>query len=90
MFPGTGRIVFNSGYYPPHTILKLMNTDGSDIRAMPGGGGGLPGRLVFERRQATAFLNYAANPALISGFNPYPDLVLMDADGGGRVRLTDP
>ena len=89
VFPGAGRIVFNSGYYPPHTILKLMNTDGSDIRDMPGSVEGDYQADWFPVGDKLAFLNYAANPALISGFNPYPDLVVMNADGGGRVRLTN-
>jgi hypothetical protein len=87
---GPGVITFNSmGTNPRFNTISLIKPDGT-------GGGTIPGTIPGDvdgdwskDRTRIALANAEENPADPFGFNPWTDLVIMNADGSGRTRLTD-
>jgi hypothetical protein len=86
---GLGTITFTRGEGPPGSVLMTMKPDGTDLHTLPGS---VPGDFDADWSQdgsRLVFANFAANPTRISGFNNFADVVVMNADGTGRTRLTD-
>jgi TolB protein len=86
---GSGTIIFTRGDGPPGSLLMTMRPDGTDVQVLPGS---VPGDFDPDRSpdgSRFVFANFAANSSRISGFNSFADIVVMNADGTGRVRLTD-
>jgi Big-like domain-containing protein/WD40 repeat protein len=86
---GPGRITFTRGEGSPGPVLMRMEPDGTQVDTLPGS---VPGDFDADWSRDDArlvFANFAANPSRLSGFNSFADIVVMNADGSGRTRLTD-
>jgi WD40 repeat protein len=86
---GSGRITFTRGEGPPGSLLMHMNSDGTGVATLPGS---VPGDFDSDWSHdgsRIVFANFAANPSRISGFNSFADIMVMNANGTGRTRLTD-
>jgi TolB protein len=86
---GPGSITYSVFDQALANQFYVMQSDGSGNMILSGSVvGDIDGHWSNDRTRI-ALANADENPAEVTGFNPYTDLVVMNADGSGRVRLTN-
>lgn len=86
---GPGTISFNMFQAPRLNTMQVLKPDGTGGGTVPGTAPGDVDGDWSKDRTRIALANADENPADPFGFNPYTDLVVMNADGSGRTRLTN-
>jgi hypothetical protein len=88
VFAGPGTVTFSSVGFPPYSMIVTMPPDGIGSVTLPGSVTGDIDGDWSKDRSRIALANADENPAEASGFNDFTDLVVMNAGGSGRTRLT--
>lgn len=86
---GPGTLTFSPFPVALGSVITTMQPDGTQQMPLPGSVTGDVDGDWSKDRTRLALANAAEDPSQASGFNDFTDLVVMNAGGSGRTRLTN-